>query len=120
MKQNRLLFGINFRFVSYRGCILSEEMVRSGTMEKIMSFKARPGDVFVASFPKSGTTWVQEVVYQLYLNQCSKEVRLLKDPTDKKDKLESIDCKEILCQVSKRKALIRKGSVKQTKTYSAR
>ena len=95
-------------------------MVRSGTMEKIMSFKARPGDVFVASFPKSGTTWVQEVVYQLYLNQCSKEVRLLKDPTDKKDKLESIDCKEILCQVSNGKALIRKGSVKQTKTYYAR
>ena len=78
---------------------MTEEMVSSGIMEKIEMFQARPGDVFVASFPKSGTTWVQEVVYQLYLQQCSKESKQLRDPTDSKDTITVVNCKDILCQV---------------------
>ncbi len=41
-------------------------MIMSGTMENISRFEIRPDDVIVASFPKSGTTWLQEVVRLLY------------------------------------------------------
>lgn len=34
----------------------------------ISSFQTKSGDVFIASYPKSGTTWVQEIVYQIYNN----------------------------------------------------
>ena len=33
--------------------------------DKIKNFKTRPGDVFVLCFPKSGTTWTQELVTML-------------------------------------------------------
>jgi len=59
------------RFVKYKNCVLIDEMFKSGVMERLSSFQARPGDVFVASFPKSGTTWLQEVVYQIYLKSCN-------------------------------------------------
>ncbi len=55
----------NLPLVRYCGCVLSEDMVLSGLMEKIESFELRPDDIVVASFPKSGTTWLQEVVYRL-------------------------------------------------------
>ena len=89
-----------FRFVSYQGCVLSEEMVMSGLMEKIQNFKARSGDVIVSSFPKSGTTWVQEVVYQLFLTRCSNEAQTIQDPSDAKlDRDSVLNYSELLNQV---------------------
>ena len=41
-------------------------MVLSGTVEDVANFQLRDSDVIVASFPKSGTTWLQEVVYRLF------------------------------------------------------
>ena len=55
------------QLVKYRGCVLNKDTVTSGTMDKIHDFRVRATDVFVASFPKSGTTWVQEVVYRLHM-----------------------------------------------------
>ena len=55
----------DLKLVKYRGCVISESMVLDGTMERVEKMEARPTDVFVASFPKSGTTWLQEVVYLL-------------------------------------------------------
>jgi hypothetical protein len=40
--------------------VFSAENVRSG-----LAYKARPDDVFIISHPKSGTTWMETVVYAL-------------------------------------------------------
>lgn len=34
----------------------------------IVNFKTKSDDVFVVSYPKAGTTWVQEIVWQIYHN----------------------------------------------------
>ena len=36
------------------------------TRIKFKEYGARPDDVFIASYPKSGTTWMQMILYQLY------------------------------------------------------
>ena len=39
----------------------------------VEKFTARPSDVIIASFPKSGTTWVQEIVHQISMVQAAKQ-----------------------------------------------
>ena len=51
-------------------------MVLTGLMENIRKFKARKEDIFVASFPKSGTTWLQEVVFLLTQKGSTLDTRL--------------------------------------------
>lgn len=49
------------------GFVLPEFLARD--LDKFKTFETRKDDVWVVSFPKSGTTWVQEIAY-LILNDC--------------------------------------------------
>ena len=60
------IFFAGLNLCEYKGCVVSEEAVTTGLMEKISNLEVQDEDVFVASFPKSGTTWLQQVVYLLY------------------------------------------------------
>ena len=47
--------------------------------QQVENFTTRPEDVIIASFPKSGTTWAQEIVHQISMIHASKQVK--KDTT---------------------------------------
>lgn len=52
------------RVGSYRtGSHFPAEILRSA-----LSYKHQPGDVFIVTYPKSGTTWMQCILYQIYTN----------------------------------------------------
>ena len=54
-----------YRMYRYRGFITSSIHLRLGIMQQLTEFRGRPSDVIVASFPKSGTTWLQEIVWRV-------------------------------------------------------
>ena len=68
-----------FNLVNYkpnpdaRTCVVLDEAVTSGRMADIYNLKIHPEDIFVASFPKSGTTWLQQVVYLLLNDKNSQQ-----------------------------------------------
>ena len=41
-------------------------------LQEVENFIVRPEDIIIASFPKSGTTWAQEIVHQVSMLQASK------------------------------------------------
>ncbi len=51
--------------VRYKDCVLPESFVMSGMMAELEALETRPGDVLVAGFPRSGSIWLQEVIYLL-------------------------------------------------------
>jgi len=58
-------FEADLPLVHFKNCVVSHDMVANGTLENVAAFQLRDDDLIVASFPKSGTTWLQEVVYRL-------------------------------------------------------
>ncbi|XP_023227898.1 estrogen sulfotransferase-like [Centruroides sculpturatus] len=51
---------------SYKNYILPEFVIKN--MKEIQKFEVRDDDIFVVAFPKTGTTWLQELVYVIYNN----------------------------------------------------
>jgi hypothetical protein len=52
--------------IRYQGTWLSEFLFSNQRIfEEIKNFRLEADDVLVVSFPKSGTTWIQEVIYQI-------------------------------------------------------
>jgi len=60
-------FGASGRMIKRSGYLLPE--FTSKSLDTIKSFEVRDTDLFVCSFPKSGTTWVQYIV-QLLEQEC--------------------------------------------------
>ena len=72
-------FFTGFNLVNYKPnpdappCVVLDDAVTSGRMADIYNLKIHPEDIFVASFPKSGTTWLQQVVYLLLNDKNSQQ-----------------------------------------------
>lgn len=51
----------NGPYANYKGCFLAE--IFKNFAEEIDNLKVNNSDIWVTTFPKSGTTWLQEMVY---------------------------------------------------------
>lgn len=56
----------NMYFYLYKGYVFPGIFIKS--LPQVEKLKARADDIFVISFPKTGTTWVQEIVYLIHNN----------------------------------------------------
>lgn len=56
----------NGPFENYKGCFLAE--IYKNSAEEIDNLQVNDSDVWVTSFPKCGTTWLQEMVYLISTN----------------------------------------------------
>ena len=54
-----------YRLYRYRGTIFNNLHLNRGIVHQLTEFRGRPSDIIVASFPKSGTTWLQEIVWRV-------------------------------------------------------
>ena len=54
-----------FRMYRHRGTITNNFQLQHGIMQQLTEFQGRKADIIVASFPKSGTTWLQEIVWRV-------------------------------------------------------
>ncbi|XP_075140794.1 sulfotransferase 1C1-like isoform X3 [Leptodactylus fuscus] len=57
---------INIKMGEIQGIMLPESTIE--IWEKICNFQAREDDILIATYPKAGTTWMQEIVDLIMLN----------------------------------------------------
>src|SRR5688572_26319605 len=46
----------------YKGLLLQGYLISPKFMRSLSSFHIRPDDLFICSYPRSGTTWTEEIV----------------------------------------------------------
>ncbi|CAO2639468.1 Sulfotransferase 1E1 [Lemmus lemmus] len=51
-------------FAEFRGILMDKRFTKY--WDDVETFLARPDDLVIATYPKSGTTWVSEIVYMIY------------------------------------------------------
>jgi len=74
------LMGDAAELLRYKGAWLDKVFIpNEKRFQEIKEFKVRQDDVFVVSFPKSGTTWLQEITYQIKTISNSKSGKLAVD-----------------------------------------
>lgn len=66
----------NFKLYEYKGYVLPSFVMKS--MDNIQKFICRESDIYVASFPKTGTTWLQEIIYCI-MNGIDKSSKSIED-----------------------------------------
>lgn len=60
------------RCKNYRGLLLQGYLISPKFLRELPQFEVRPDDVFVCSYPRSGTTWMEEIVSCITTNFDSK------------------------------------------------
>lgn len=48
-------------YINYNGCFITERYEKFAS--EIENFEVNDSDIWVSSFPKAGTTWLQELIY---------------------------------------------------------
>ncbi|XP_015930870.1 amine sulfotransferase isoform X1 [Parasteatoda tepidariorum] len=58
---NNAFYNDNFKLYEYKAFVLPSFVMKN--LSDIQNFSCRENDIFVVSFPKTGTTWLQEIIY---------------------------------------------------------
>ncbi|XP_006012753.1 amine sulfotransferase-like [Latimeria chalumnae] len=72
----------------HKGCVFIASVYKADYLEQLQDFKLRESDVFVVTYPKSGTIWMQQILSLIY-SDCSL------DETDNKPTIDRVPWIEV-------------------------